>query len=338
MVSCGVEDPRRGLSRRPPRRERARRQGISRAGFAAIHSLSRSGRGWRNAGPGDPEEPHHAALRPRAKASGPESQGGSSPAREPEYGDPHRRRRGGAGHPVDRQSQWRHECNQWGGNTRIDPGAPTGATSVGQPQGGTGDFLAIGIEPAGISPGAGGPEAGAVASASLPESGIRNSESDNWLDLSPAANADSTPSGISTPWHPAVAHGGGAALPPRGGSGNGAQAAVIAGVRGQVSPFRVPAPQNGGSGSGAAGAAGSAALLAAVAGASGQQPIAAAPIAAPAPSAEGHSIVASAAQPATGESPERPLRRWLALHSALAPPGALGAVPGKLPVLPDVCA
>ena len=73
-----------------------------------------------------------------------------------------------------------------GGNTRIDPAAPTGATSVGQPQGGTGDFLAIGIEPAGMSPGAGGPEAGAVASASLPESGIRNSESDDWLDLSPA--------------------------------------------------------------------------------------------------------------------------------------------------------
>ena len=70
------------------------------------------GRAWSRPGDRDPQEPHHAALRPRAKTSGLEPQGGSTPAREPKYGDPHRRRRARARRPVDRQSQWRHECNQ----------------------------------------------------------------------------------------------------------------------------------------------------------------------------------------------------------------------------------
>src|SRR5579885_1426057 len=65
----------------------------------------------------------------------------------------------------------------------------------------------------------------------------------DWLTLSPASDASATGSGLSTPWHPAARAGGGQALPPRGGSGNGAQDATIALVRGQITPLRLPAPQ-----------------------------------------------------------------------------------------------
>ena len=54
------------------------------------------------------------------------------------------------------------------------------------------------------------------------------------LALTPSADsATSQPQGITTPWHPAARAGGGAALPPRGGSGNGAQAATVALVAGR---------------------------------------------------------------------------------------------------------
>ncbi|HZW34311.1 MAG TPA: hypothetical protein VFF52_26545, partial [Isosphaeraceae bacterium] len=55
--------------------------------------------------------------------------------------------------------------------------------------------------------------------------------------LGATAHAEA-PSGLSTPWHPATRPGGGATLPPRGGSGNGAEAATVAAVQG-----RVPHPQ-----------------------------------------------------------------------------------------------
>ncbi len=132
----------------------------------------------------------------------------------------------------------------------------------------TGDSLAITIEPAATTTGGHGGAVDAELTGSIPPSGSANPAND-WLDLSPSSSADSAQSGISTPWQPAQPKGGGAAMAPRGGSGNGAQAATIALVRGQVAALHVPAPQQ--AGSAAAGGAASAALLAAVASASGQQ-------------------------------------------------------------------
>src|ERR1017187_3325354 len=67
------------------------------------------------------------------------------------------------------------------------------------------------------------PGAGAAGGSSTAASGtakrVANDASNDWLDLNttPAASA-SDPHGISTPWQPAKRPGGGAALPPRGGS------------------------------------------------------------------------------------------------------------------------
>ena len=65
------------------------------------------------------------------------------------------------------------------------------------------------------------------------------------------------PSGLSTPWHPAAQTGGGAALAPRGGSGNGAQAVTVAAVRGQV-PMPQAASASTSAASGASASSGSA--------------------------------------------------------------------------------
>ena len=70
--------------------------------------------------------------------------------------------------------------------------------------------------------------------------GAKTHAGGDWLTLTPAAAADSSQPGISAPWHPVNALGGGAALPPRGGSGNGAQAVTAALVRGQITPLRLP--------------------------------------------------------------------------------------------------
>ena len=70
----------------------------------------------------------------------------------------------------------------------------------------------------------------------------------DWLTLSPVPEPATEESGLSTPWKPAKSAGGGAAMAPRGGSGTGA---AIAPVRGQVTPFRVPAPQQAAGGGGA---------------------------------------------------------------------------------------
>jgi hypothetical protein len=85
---------------------------------------------------------------------------------------------------------------------------------------------------------------------------------DDWLIFSLASSGgESDAHGISTPWQPAKRPDGGAALPPRGGSGSGMQAATLALVRGQITPLLLPPPPVAASGSGA----GAAALLAAVA-------------------------------------------------------------------------
>jgi len=84
----------------------------------------------------------------------------------------------------------------------------------------------------------------------------------DWLTLRLAPAADSTESGISTPWHPIARAGGGAALPPRGGSGGPSAATPT--TRSAINPLRLPASTPGASNAG-----GSGALLAAVASASG---------------------------------------------------------------------
>ncbi len=69
--------------------------------------------------------------------------------------------------------------------------------------------------------------------------------------------------GISSPWHPAKGAGGGAALPPRGGSSASGPARPSS--RGAITPLRLPASTPAASNTGGS----SAALLAAAAGASG---------------------------------------------------------------------
>ncbi len=63
--------------------------------------------------------------------------------------------------------------------------------------------------------------------------------------LALTSSTDSTSAqsqGLTTPWHPAARAGGGAALPPRGGSGNGAQAATVALVAGHGGHAKAASP------------------------------------------------------------------------------------------------
>ena len=102
--------------------------------------------------------------------------------------------------------------------------------------------LAIGLpaeRPSGAA-GGGGPDQGAAIeqpAASQPAQSI-----DALSSISSADSGASESHGLSAPWHPAGRAGGGAALPPRGGSGNGAQAATIALVQGHTSAVRTPPP------------------------------------------------------------------------------------------------
>ena len=119
-----------------------------------------------------------------------------------------------------------------------DPGQPGAglANAASHAPIAPGDVLPLSIVP---RPAGGGGAAPVQDAATRPAPA---GDDDDWLTLSPAADPSATQSGISTPWQPAKTAGGGAAMAPRGGSGNGAQAATIALVRGQVTPFRVPAP------------------------------------------------------------------------------------------------
>jgi hypothetical protein len=122
--------------------------------------------------------------------------------------------------------------------------------------------VAIGLRPG--RPPAGGGASGELAAADRP---TRSSEVGDWLTLSaPAQPAPSDQTGISSPWKPATRAGGGAAMAPRGGSGNGVLPATLALVRGQIAPLHVPQPGLAPSTPGGGGA--SAALLAALAGSS----------------------------------------------------------------------
>ncbi len=130
------------------------------------------------------------------------------------------------------------------------------------------DFVstAIGLPYHKPAPAAGGSAGsqGNAASAARPAP----TDGGDWLTLGAApSQSDSSDQGISSPWHPAARAGGGAAMAPRGGSGNGVLPVTLALVRGQVGPLHVPArlPSAPASASGGA----SAALLAAVAGTGG---------------------------------------------------------------------
>ena len=64
---------------------------------------------------------------------------------------------------------------------------------------------------------------------------------DDWLAKTFGNTADTSEArGISSPWQPASRPGGGAALPPRGGSGSGAQATTVALVQGHAAALQTP--------------------------------------------------------------------------------------------------
>jgi hypothetical protein len=120
------------------------------------------------------------------------------------------------------------------------PAEQTGRTG-GQGKARATDFasITIGPGPVRLSMAAGG----SSSAASAPTAPVAAPAPSDWLTLSaPSYPASSDRAGISSPWHPAARAGGGAAMAPRGGSGNGALPATSALVRGQTAPLRVPPP------------------------------------------------------------------------------------------------
>jgi RHS repeat-associated protein len=93
--------------------------------------------------------------------------------------------------------------------------------------------IGAGFRPSADSAAAGGWRSSVPTPAPKPVASTAQQAGD-WLDLSPAAPEESGETGISTPWAPAKRSGGGAALPPRGGSFPATQAAVNAMVRAQT--------------------------------------------------------------------------------------------------------
>ncbi len=100
--------------------------------------------------------------------------------------------------------------------------------------------------------------AGPPQNGSAPAARAKAQSTDWPAAVAPAAAPSPTQSGISAPWHPAKGPGGGAALPPRGGSGGPAARPAS---RHAAAPPSLPASTPAASNAGAA-----AALLAAVAG------------------------------------------------------------------------
>ena len=91
------------------------------------------------------------------------------------------------------------------------------------------------------------PAGGSGGAAAVPlASGMRATPKqglpDDWLAQTFGNNTADTSDahGISSPWQPASRPGGGAALPPRGGSGSGAQAATVALVQGHTAALQTP--------------------------------------------------------------------------------------------------
>jgi len=136
-------------------------------------------------------------------------------------------------------------------------------------------------------------------------------QADDWLNLSAPSSSTSDPHGISTPWHPIARAGGGAALPPRGGSGG--PSAAKTSTRGVISPLRLPPSTPG-----ASNAAGSAALLAALASSSASNAAAA--------NAE-VAVGAPARAAAAGSSSQSTLPGQAPVGSAPSPTTGLTAAP-----------
>ena len=98
-------------------------------------------------------------------------------------------------------------------------------------------FLPIAIVPRRAPAGSGTSGSAAVPDVAAPVK--TKSPATDRLSVMAPSKSDSTPAkGITAPWHPASRAGGGSALPPRGGSGNGAQAVTVSAVQG-----RAPLPQ-----------------------------------------------------------------------------------------------
>jgi hypothetical protein len=99
-----------------------------------------------------------------------------------------------------------------------------------QARGASGDFPPINIAPA-PSSAAGGGGAPAAQEVAAPARAKAPADDELTKALSPSSDTSSS-TGISTPWKPASRPGGGAALPPRGGSGNGALPTTLSAVQG----------------------------------------------------------------------------------------------------------
>src|SRR5262249_21069631 len=115
-----------------------------------------------------------------------------------------------------------------------------------QGRGDPGDFLSIAIVPPVSPPAAGhGGDASARDGTGFHSARGRLDQAGDWLSLSPVSGSEAAQSeGLSNPWQPVARIGAGAAMPSRGGSGNGTQAATESLVRGQITPLRLPLPPN----------------------------------------------------------------------------------------------
>lgn len=137
-----------------------------------------------------------------------------------------------------------------GGNAPSSPTQPDAATQGAslQPKpaqvkalGASGNFLPINIVPMSSSGGGGG--SGAPAVPDVAPVGAKSSADDKLAAALAPSSDPSSSTGITAPWKPASRPGGGAAMPPRGGSGSGAQPAVTAMVTGHSAlPAATQAP------------------------------------------------------------------------------------------------
>jgi hypothetical protein len=78
---------------------------------------------------------------------------------------------------------------------------------------------------------------GGSSAPTAPATATRN-HADDWLTLNSQPGSESSQTGFTTPWQPARPPGGGAAMPPRGGSGG--SRGVRPAVRGAITPLTLP--------------------------------------------------------------------------------------------------
>ena len=104
------------------------------------------------------------------------------------------------------------------------------------------DTIAIGSPLLSRRPAGGAGGAASTPLASSPRAVAKQGLPDDWLAQTFGNNTADTSEthGISSPWQPASPPGGGAAVPPRGGSGSGAQATTVALVLGLPAALQTP--------------------------------------------------------------------------------------------------